>query len=463
MRSVRVFGLVVVGLSLGLAVAARGADGDLDPTWGVGGIGAPYTNFRVTTATATGARGAAFLGANLADPTDMTAIWGLEPGVGQWEGCCGWEFDVPFLERFEARSLIVDREGRALFAGAIGLFPTGTVDRAFVGRTTPTASGSPFGPFDDSFSGSGWAFFDDAAFCDTESCRFVDIAETDSGSPRYVLLLERTVGGISADYYLVGLEANGDLATAFGVGGYRQVAAANLGQTIVSWAQLEVDNAGRSYVLHASLDPENAGDFDAGLSRFDAGGDLDPTWADAGTYFIDGIDSPPIAASPGALAIGPAGQIVLGWNRLTAPELGIVRVFASGEPGASTVATGLAESQIRAIAVDGLGRIVVARDTGADGFRVDRFFALFPGGVVGDNSFGTAGSRFVNVDHPGGNGDEDVVALVVHGGDYYVFVDADGSVAEDEHVVVPVRLVGSLLFADGFESQSNRFWSRRSP
>ncbi len=462
MRSVWAFGLAMVGLGLGLAAAARGADGDLDPTWGVGGIGAGLANFRVAAASATGIGDAAFLGENLADPTDMTALWGVEPGIGSWSGCCGWDFDVPFLERFEARAVYIDREGRALFAGAIGLFPTGTVDRAFVGRTISSVSGAPFGPFDDSFSGSGWAFFDDAAFCDTESCRFVDIAETDAGSPRYVLLLERTVGGIAADYYLVGLEADGDLATAFGVGGYRQVAAANLGQTTVSWAQIEVDAAGRIYVLHASLDPEDAGDFDAGLSRFDAGGDLDPTWGDAGTYFIDGIDSPPIAASPGALAIGPAGQIVLGWNRLTAPELGIVRVFASGEPGASTVATGLAESRIRAIAVDGLGRIVVARDTGADGFRVDRYFALFPGGVVGDNSFGTVGSRFVDVDHPNGNGDEDVVSLVVEGGDYYVFVDADGSVAEDEHVVVPVRLTGSLLFADGFESQSNRFWSRRS-
>ncbi|MEO8195997.1 MAG: hypothetical protein ABI689_04675 [Thermoanaerobaculia bacterium] len=462
MRNVWAFGLAVVGLGFGLATAAGAADGDLDPTWGVGGIGAGWTNFRVTVATATGVGAAAFLGANLADPTDMTAIWGEEPGLGSWSGCCGWEFDVPFLERFEARAVLVDRDGRALFAGAIGLFPTGTVDRAFVGRSTASANGSPFGPFDDSFSGSGWEFFDDAAFCDTESCRFVDIAETDSGSPRYVLLLERTVGGISADYYLVGLEANGNLATGFGVGGYRQIAAANIGQTIVSWAQLEVDTAGRSYVLHAFIDPDDPGDFDAGLTRFDAGGDLDPTWGDAGTFLIDGIDSPPIAASPGALAIGPAGQIVLGWNRLTPPELGIVRVFASGAPGASTIATGLSASQIRALSVDGLGRIVVARDTGADGFRVDRFLALFPGGVVGDNSFGTAGSRFVDVDHPNGNGDEDVVALVVEGGDYYVFADADGSPAEDDHVVVPVRLSGSLLFADGFESQSNRFWSRRS-
>lgn len=463
MRSFRAFGLVVVGLGLGLVAAGRAADGDLDATWGVGGIGAGYVNFRITAATATGIGDAPFLGANLAEPTEMSAIWGEEPGIGQWGTHGGWESDVPFLERFEARTVLVDREGRALFAGAIGLFPTGAVDRAFVGRTTPAGDGSPFGPFDDSFSGSGWEFFDDTTFCDTESCRFVDIAETVAGSPRYVLLLERTVGGISADYYLVGLEANGDLATAFGSGGYRKIAAANIGQTIVTAAQLEVDTAGRSYVLHAFIDPDDGADFDSGLTRFDAGGDLDPTWGDAGSYLIDGIDSPPIAALPGALAIGPAGEIVLGWNRLTPPELGVVRVFASGNAGAPTIATGMSASQIRAVAVDGLGRIVIARDTGADGFRIDRFLTLFPGGVVGDNSFGTTGSRFVDVDHPSGNGDENVVALVVEGGDYLVFVDADGSVAEDEHVVVPVRLVGSLLFADGFESQSNRFWSRRSP
>jgi hypothetical protein len=463
MRNVRAFGLVVAGLSLFLAAAARAADGDLDATWGVGGIGAGLTNFRVTTATETGTGAAAFLGANLGDPADMTAFWGEEPGTGQWVGCCGWDFDVPFLERFEGRALIVDRDGRALFAGAIGVFGSETVDRAFVGRSTAAANGSPFGPFDDSFASVGWAFFDDASFCDTESCRFVDIAETVAGSPRYVLLLERTVGGISADYYLVGLEADGDLDTSFGASGYRKVAAGNIGQTIVAAAQLEVDTAGRSYVLHAFVDPDDAGDYDSGLTRFDAGGDLDPTWGDAGTYLVDGIDAPPIAAVPGALAIGPAGEIVLGWNRLTAPLMGIVRVFESGAAGAATIATGLSASEIRAIAVDGLGRIVVARDTGSDGFRVDRFFALFPGGVVGDNGFGTTGSRFVDVDHPGGNGDERVVALVVEGGDYYVFADADGSVAEDEHVVVPVRLVGSLLFADGFESQSDRFWSRRAP
>ena len=194
-----------------------------------------------------------------------------------------------------------------------------------------------------------------------------------------------------------------------------------------------------------------------------ADGDLDPAWGDAGTYLIDGIDSPPIAVLSGALAIGPAGEILLGWNRPTPPELAVWRVFASGAPGASTIATGMSASEIRAVAVDGLGRIVVARDTGADGFGVDRFLAPLPGGVVGDNSFGTAGSRFVDVDHPDGRGDEAVVALVVEGGDYYVFADADGSVAEDEHVVVPVRLIGSLRLADGFDSQSSRFWSRRSP
>ena len=140
--------------------------------------------------------------------------------------------------------------------------------------------------------------------------------------------------------------------------------------------------------------------------------------------------------------------------------LGVVRVFESGASGAPTIGTGFSASAIAALAVDGLGRIVMARDTGADGFRVDRLLASFPDELAPDAQFGLNGSRFVDVDHPGGNGDETAVALVVEGGDYYVFVDADGSIAEDEHVVVPVRLVGSLLFADGFESQSLRFWSR---
>ena len=103
MRSVWAFGLAVVGLGLGLTAAARAADGDLDATWGVAGIGAPWTNFRVAAATATGTGAAAFLGADLADPTEMSAHWPNEPGIGQWGGCCGWDFDVPFLERFEAR------------------------------------------------------------------------------------------------------------------------------------------------------------------------------------------------------------------------------------------------------------------------------------------------------------------------------------------------------------------------
>lgn len=463
MRRVGALGAAVVCCVWSLAAAARAADGDLDPTWGTGGIGAGFSNFRVEAASATGNGEAAFLGAHLADPTDMSAIWLEEPGVGSWSSCCGWEFDVPFVERFEARTVMVDREGRALFAGAVGLFPTGNVDRAFVGRTVALANGSPFGGFDDSFSGSGWAFFDDAAFCDTESCRFVDIAETDTGSPRYVLLIQRTVGGLSADYYLMGLEADGDLDTSFGSGGYRQVAAANLGQTVVSTARLEVDAAGRSYVLHGSFDPDDAGDVDVGLTRFTAGGDLDTSWGTAGTYFVDSDESPAIATLPGALTIGPQGQIVMGWDRLTPPELGALRVFASGAAGAATITIGLGASSIRTLAVDGLGRILLTRDTGADGFRVDRLFALFPGGIVFDNSFGTVGSRHVDVDHPGGSGAEAPVALVSEGGDYYVFVDADGSPAEDEHVVVPVRLLGSLLFADGFEWGSSRFWSRTSP
>ena len=468
-RTVRIsgaFGAAAAFFVCGLVLVARvahAADGDLDPTWGVGGIGAGYTNFRVEAATATGTGAAAFLGAHLSDPDDMSAIWGQEPGTGSWLSCCGWEFDVPFLERFVARTVLVDREGRGLFAGAAGFFPTGTVDRAFVGRTSATANGSPFGPFDTSFAGAGWTFFDDATFCDTESCRFVDIAETDAGSPRYILLLERTVGGLSADYYLMGLAANGNLDTSFGASGYRQVAASNLGQTFVGQAQLEVDSAGRSYVLHGFFDPDDAGDFDVGLTRFTAGGNLDTSWGSAGTYFVDEDEVPAIANVPGALAIGPQGQIVFGWSRLTPPVAGGVRVFASGAAGAATITLGFSDSAIRTLTVDGLGRILSTRDVGADGFRVDRLLTLFPGGIVYDNGFGTIGSRFVDVDHAGGNGDEMPVALVVEGGDYYVFVDADGSPAEDEHVVVPVRLLGSLLFADGFEWGSSRFWSRRMP
>jgi hypothetical protein len=460
MRGVGVYGRVAAGIVWSLAAVARAADGDLDPSWGVGGIGAGFANFRVAAATATGVGDAAFVGADLDDPNEITAWWLEEPGIGSWSGCCGWEFDVPFLERFEARAMKIDREGRLLFAGGAGFFPTGTVDRAFVGRALGVSS--PFGPFDDSFATAGWEFFDDTLFCDTESCRFVDIAETDGESPRYVLLLERTVGGLSADYYLVGLEEDGDLVGTFGDGGYRQVAAANLGQTIVTFAQLDVDPAGRAYVLHAYFDPAHGSDIDVGLTRFDAAGDLDTTWGEGGTYFIDGSSESTVAVVPGALAIGPHGQIVLGVNRLTPPVLGIVRAFESGASVASTIATGLIDSAIAALAVDGLGRIVVARDSGADGIRVDRLVADFSSGIVPDAQFGLNGSRFVDVDHPGGNGDELVVALVVEGADYYVFVDADGSAAEDEHVVVPVRLIGSLLFADGFESQSTRFWSRRS-
>ncbi|MGE0641848.1 MAG: hypothetical protein AB7G12_04835 [Thermoanaerobaculia bacterium] len=463
MRRAGLFGVAVAALVWGLSQPAYAGDGDFDQDWGVGGIGAGYTNFRVEAATATRTGAAAFLGADLSDVDEISAIWGEEPGVGAWSSCCGWEFGVPFLERFETRAVMVDREGRALFAGAAGFFPTGAVDRAFVGRSTAAANGLPFGPFDTSFSGSGWAFFDDATFCDTESCRFVDIAETDAGSPRYILLLERTVGGLAADYYLVGLAANGDLDTSFGASGYRQVAAANLGQTAVSRAQLEVDAAGRSYVLHGFFDPDDAGDVDVGLTRFTAGGSLDATWGSAGTFFVDEDEVPAIANVPGALALGPAGQIVFGWTRLTPPLEGGVRVFASGATGAATIGTGFSDSWIRTLLVDGLGRILATRDVGADGFRVDRLLTLFPGGIVHDNSFGTVGSRFVDVDHAGGNGDDTPVALVVEGGDYYVFVDADGSAAEDEHVVVPVRLLGSLLFADGFEWGSTHFWSRTSP
>ena len=109
-----------------------------------------------------------------------------------------------------------------------------------------------------------------------------------------------------------------------------------------------------------------------------------------------------------------------------------------------------------AVAFDGLGRILTAADiVGSDGIELGRRTVVFSSATGQDATFGVNGFRFVDIDGGGANG-EIPVDIETPGGQPMILVKADQAVSGSQAYLV--RLENSLVFADGFEWGSTKFW-----
>lgn len=436
----RALGLLIAAV-LTAAAALHAADGVLDPTWGGDGVSDGYPNSRPW-AGAVDDRQRYLLTGDIGtlDRTEIETVTNITDGGGIWEGCIN---GVPFLDNFVLRQAIFDSSNRLLLAGVTTVFGTATVERAFIARFTAADPCT----FDTSFSGAGWEYFDLPSFCDTQDCRLVDFAESDDSTTRYVALLESVVNSLRSDYYLVGLTAAGDLDPNFSTDGFAPVTGPGLGLLAGGGAQLVVDPANRIYVLHSFYDPAVALDLDTALTRFQSTGAIDTTFADMGSFLINQDSEDTL---PRALVVGPDGRIGFAVYGLTTSFslLGALRIA-----NLDAAFFEVAGRDIRALAFDGLGRLLYTHDLPtSDGMGVERLLVTFGSGMSADPAFTPL---VLDIDD-GGNTAERPVDIATPAGRPMILVDVDQVGGGNRAVLV--RLENSLVFADGFEWGSTKFW-----
>jgi hypothetical protein len=440
--------LLLAAALFGASMLSAG-DGDLDPSWGRGGISAGFANSIPRAAGVAPDQQLYFTG-SMTLPDDSEFDWWRtdNEGDGQWYGCT---WGLPLLDDFDIREVLFDSSGRLLFVGTTTVFGTETVERAFVARFQSFDGGESCA-LDTAFSGAGWEYFDDAPYCDTEGCRLIDIEETADTTTRYIALLESVQNALLSNYYLVGLTASGALDPNFNGGSFLPVTATDGAALHGDAAHLAVDRGNRPYVLYSFYDPNGNFDLDVALNRYLQTGDsLDGTFAIGGRMLIDAADAENTFAQ--ALAIGGDGR--LGYGLWCEDNFSKVRVF-----NATMAVSGgefLDQRKVGALAFDGLGRLLVASDrTSGDGLEIGRWIPQFaPVSLEPDDDFGVGGLRFVDIDGGGGN-TEAPVDIEMPGGQPMILVEADQSASMKQAFLV--RLENALVFADGFEWGSTKFW-----
>jgi hypothetical protein len=423
-------------------------DGDFDPSWGGDGISFGFANSVPRSAGVAPDQQVYFSG-NTTLPDDSEFEWwrSENEGNGQWYGC---SHGLALLDNFDIREILFDGSDRLLYAGTMSAFGTETVERAFVARFQSFTGGESC-TLDTSFSGAGWEYFDDAPFCDTEDCRLIDIEVTADSTTRYIALLESVQNAVISKYFLLGLTESGSLDPNFNAGTFLPVTAADGALLGGGAAELAVDRGNRALVLYSFYDPDGNFDLDVALNRYLQTGVLDGTFATNGRKLIDADDLQDTSVR--ALALGSDGRV--GYATWNSDNYSKVRVF---DPAITTSAGDtLDQREVAAIAFDGLGRLLVTADVAnGDGAEVSRWlWTLSPLAFDLDDAFALNGIRFIDIDAGGGDA-EAPVDIESPGGQPMVLVSADQSGGGKQTFLV--RLQNSLVFADGFEWGSTKFW-----
>lgn len=441
-------GLLVV--ALGFAPALGADDGDPTTGWGTNGLAGPVEELRWNA----GADGGASVGVfGVADWTDdepaalATSFWN---GTGGVVSCGAAVFGVT---DFEGHALLLDGRGQWLVGGAAKF---GT-DQTF-GLVARLAHGSC--GLDPDWSGSGFEIFDDAPFCDTESCRIVALAE--APGDRLYALLESPQTFLTAKFVVVAFEPDGDLDPSFGSGGMLELPiffeGALAGPAFLGITPRFVDN--ELFVYLNRYDPDTAEvDLDPILVLLRLDGSYDTLLQISDNDSLDQRASS-LAVKDGYVAVGVdtiAGDADVGYVYQLWWRGGFrSEILAIDDNGAPV-----------ALAFQGDRKLLVAVENAPDDpderTRILRY-AQGPDGPVADDSFGADPGNvvFVDVDTLGGTADT-AIALVPSPGAISVLGNATGFAADPTpHTFTgafELRLENRLLFADGFESGWTNLWS----
>ena len=188
-------------------------------------------------------------------------------------------------------------------------------------------------------------------------------------------------------------------------------------------------------------------DLDSWVARFTPTGELDSTLSSDGLRPIataDGQDTLPSAF------VVEEDRIVLAFSGVPASGDTRLQRFA---PDFATVQTNdFPAALVRALAVQGDGKPLVALEAAGDGFQVCRLAAA--GAPVPDPTFAGDGCAELDVDLGGGFA-ESPRSLVLDGGRPIVSGLADSDLGEG---LFELRLRNALIFADGFDGGDRSAW-----
>ena len=317
---------------------------------------------------------------------------------------------------------------------------------------------------DDSFDGDGYYTLDVPN--GSEEIRAIEIGASGLAFAGY------RNDGTDNDLVVLRLQANGTPVSSFSGNGWlvHDPSGAELDD---SARGVHVEAGGRVVVggmTNYGADGLNA-DFIA--VRFEADGDLDPTFGTGGlarvAFDLGGSSSRYDALS--AMAVDPySGAILLGGqaSAISTDDLALARLTADGDPdptfsgdGRLNLNFGLEDLRVEEILLDGLGRITVAGTSLA--FSADEgeefFAARFLDTGSPDTTFSGNGWTTVGFDlgptiyvHDRGR------AAAFSGGRLVIAGESMYEVGTDRTYAL-ARLHNALVFADGFESGGTRLWS----
>ena len=353
----------------------------------------------------------------LASPAAAAAPGDLDPafgaaGISRFGGPAGND---------QANDVAVDAQGRMVTVGTVDIGPTnaigitrhrpdGTLDPTFNGtgmRVLPaTSSSAGYSVAIDSagrilaggFHNGAPALarlLDDGTLDPTYGTNGFATMPDSSTYPQAIALdaSGRAVFTGSAAYgYRIGrVTANGSPDTTFGGTG---AVTTSMGTGEDYAYDLAIDPSGRIVVAGQA---RNGATYEVAVARFLADGTLDPAFNGTGKYLTTGANE-----LGTGVAIDSAGRIVLASVAVSASGMIIRRLPAAGAPdgtfgtaGRLAFTAGLGDSS-RKVAIDGLGRILVAGTaSGLNGNYALAMARVLANGTL-DPSYGTGGKQVVS-------------------------------------------------------------------
>ncbi len=345
--------------------------------------------------------------------------------------------------------------GQLLVAGAITFQGSETTERAFIARFDRSAGGCAL---DTDFSGSGFAFFDDFSFCDTESCSVLGLAQIRRPTlavtaTRIILLVRSEVSGPKGRLFLVGLTANGAVDNGFDGNGVLEILAAGT-DGYYGEAHLALDARGRIYVLATPFKEGGVTDTDLYLFRYLPGGGLDTGFSGDGVLPL--VQSNSTDSTADDIRIASDGKVLVSGGTIGGSTSFVRAISTDGASGA-TVGEALLPAQL---APQGNGLMVTNAkflNEAGDWMRSHRRQFGTTGTFPLDPSWGTAGTADHDFDYdPGAIEADQPRHLELWGGRPVIVGQASG---ETRDVTFAMRLESDYIFVDGFEQGRAALWS----
>ncbi len=263
---------------------------------------------------------------------------------------------------------------------------------------------------------------------------------------------------------------SGSLYSGFSVNGWLTLDFADAGYDDFV-ARVAFDHAGGLFAVGTTDYAGDGTDADWAIAKFDSSGALDPAFDGNGIraiafdlgapdYRLDTLFGLAFDASSGKLLLAGEAQSTVGYS------LAIARLLPSGaldptfsDDGKVDLAFGNASSPAREVAVDGLGRTLVAGYLKYPGDDADFFSMRYSATGEPDPTFGFGGLSLVSFDAGPDDHDNDYGwDMAIQTGRVVVAGGVEVNAAADYRVGL-ARLDVELIFADGFASGGVSLWS----